>query len=128
MAAGVLPVLKGIYLCEYHVGYENGKVDLYNIFNALHPENYPYTHEQFTVFAQLVNGLGETPFYFDIRRTDTEQLVHTTNVNHLRFHNRQLTVQLAMRIEECTFPEPGVYSIELFCDNQLVSDTTILLL
>jgi hypothetical protein len=128
VASGILPVLKSIYLCEYHVGYENGMVDLYNIFNAIRPEEYPHIHGHLTLFAQLVNGFGETPFYFDIRASQGDQLIHTTNVNRLTFPDRTTTIQLAMRIERCTFPAPDVYTIELFCDNQWVADTSLLLL
>jgi hypothetical protein len=65
----VLPIAKAVYHCDYHVGYENGKVDLYGLFNAIRPKEYPYVVGRFCVFAQLVNGLGQTPFFFDVRQS-----------------------------------------------------------
>jgi hypothetical protein len=44
----VVPVAKAMYLCDYHVGNPNGKVDLYGLFNAIRPDNgYPHTQGRF---------------------------------------------------------------------------------
>jgi hypothetical protein len=125
MAGGVLPLLKSIYLCDYHIGYENGKVDLYGLINAIRPEQYPFRSGRFCVFAQLVNGLGQTPFFFDVRQVSTHQLIYVTHTNTLTFPDRTTIVQLAMDIRGCPFPEPDLYTVELFCDNEWVADTTI---
>jgi hypothetical protein len=54
----IVPVAKAMFLCDFHIGYSNGKVDLYGLFNAIRPEHgYPYNRGQFCVFAQLINGL-----------------------------------------------------------------------
>lgn len=126
--ASVVPVAKAISLCDYHVGYSDGKVDLYGLFNAIRPEaGYPYTRGRFCIYAQLVNGLGEVPFYVDIRSAETDELVWNTQVRQLRFPDRTTVVQLALSIEGCRFQQPGLYILELFCDNTWVCDTQILL-
>jgi hypothetical protein len=127
MAPGVLPVAKGLYLCDYHVGYENRKVDLYGLFNAIRPPTYPHTQGHFCVFAQLVNGLGQVPFFVDIRRAATDELIYTTTRNMLSFPSRTTLVQMALAIEGCQFDSPGVYLVELFCDNSWVCDVPLLL-
>ncbi len=125
--ATVLPVAKGIHLCDYHIGYANGKVDLYGLFNSIRPASYPHTQGRFCVFAQLVNGLGKIPFFVDVRDGRNEQLIHTTLIHHLLFPSRSTVVQMALRIEQCLFQQPGVYLVELYCDNTWVCDTTLLL-
>ena len=124
----VIPFAKSLYLCDYHVGYGDGKVDLYGIFNAIHAEDgFPYAHGRFCVFAQLVNGLGQVPFYIDIRFAESETLVHTTETRTLTFPDRMSVVQLALTIEGCRFQSPGLYILELFCDNTWVCDAPVLL-
>ena len=64
----VVPVAKAMYLCDYQIGYDNGKVDLYGLFNAIRPANgYPYTCSRFCIFAQLTDGQGRIPFFIDVR-------------------------------------------------------------
>lgn len=124
----VVPVAKSIYLCDNHIGYGNGKVDLYGLFNTIRPENgFPYTRSRFCVFTQLINGQGEVPFFIDIRFAETDALVHTTETRSLTFPDRTTVVQMALTIEGCRFQSPGLYLLELFCDNTWVCDTQLLL-
>jgi len=128
MTTRILPVPKALTLCDYHIGYEDGKVDLYGIFNAIRPRSYPHRQTRFCVFTQLAGGLGEIPFFIDIRFGATNELIHTTETRILQFPNRQVVAQLAHFIEGCPFAEPGVYTVDLFCDNVWVCDTLIHLL
>jgi hypothetical protein len=124
----IVPVAKALYLCDFHVGYDNGKVDLYGLFNAIRPpDGFPYEQSRFCVFVQLVNGLGEVPIFVDVRSADNDELVWTTKTRRLVFPDRTATVQFALLIEGCRFDHPGVYLLELFCDNTWVCDTQLLL-
>jgi hypothetical protein len=87
----------------------------------------PIHPRQFCVFAQLTNGLGAVPFFVDIRFAQTEELVWTTEVRELVFLNRNSVVQLVLTIEGCRFNRPGLYLLELFCNNTWVCDTQLLL-
>src|SRR5439155_22788128 len=89
LMASIVPVAKALTLCDFHIGYSDGKVDLYGLFNAIRPQNgYPYTRGRFCVFAQLINGLGNVPFFVDIRFAATDELVWTTETLELSFPNR----------------------------------------
>jgi hypothetical protein len=124
----VVPVAKAMYLCDYLIGYSNGKVDLYGLFNAIRPEQgFPYTRGRFCIFAQLINGHGQVPFFIDVRFAQTDELVQTTETRSLTFPDRSTVVQVAMEMEGCRFQNPGLYLIELFCDNTWVCDTQVLL-
>jgi hypothetical protein len=123
----VVPVAKAMYLCDYHVGYGNGKVDLYGLFNAIRPEHgFPYSRGRFCVFAQLINGQGQVPFFIDIRFAPTDELVYTTQTRHLMFPDRNTIVQLAMGIEGCQLQSPGV-TVHRFVSARRRGNETILL-
>ena len=125
----IVPVAKAMYLCDYHIGYSTGKVDLYGLFNAIRPQNgFPYTCTRFCVFVQLINGLGKLPFFVDIRSAANDELIWTTEPRELIFPDRATVVQVALAIEGCRFEYPGLYILELFCDNTWVCDTILLLL
>ena len=127
MSDRIIPVSRSLFLCDFHVGYADGRVDLYGILNALHPAIYPHNRSQLVVFAQLTGGSGDVPFYIDIRREAGDAPLFTTLVRTVRFPNRTTIVQTAMTIENLQFPEPGLYVFDLFCHNTWVCDTTLLL-
>ena len=96
--------------------------------HAMRPRNgFPYVRSRFCVFAQLTHGLGKIPFRIDIRSAENDELVWATETRKLTFETRHSLVQVAMYIEGCRFERPGVYLVELFCDNIWVSDTELLL-
>jgi len=121
----VLPAAKALYLCDFHVGYSNGKVDLYGLFNSIRPASYPHRKGSFVCFAQLLGGLGDVSFHIDIRRADDGSLVDWTPTRVLRFPDRDTLLQVVATISGCVFDRPGVHLVELYCDNVWVADTTI---
>jgi hypothetical protein len=118
------PVAKTLYLCDGHIGFPGGKTDLVGLFSWIRPPQYPHRQKYFVIFAQLIGGLGQVPFYIDIRYTGDGSLVHSTMPKVLHFPHRDKLVQLACTIQGCLFPQPGRYLVELFCNGQWVADTT----
>jgi hypothetical protein len=128
MAPLIVPGAKSLYLCDHHVGYSNGKVDLYGLFNAIRPaDGYPHSRTRFCVFVQMSGGLGTIPIYLDIRFAETEELIWTTELRQLSIPDRHTIAQVALTVEGCRFERPGLYLLELFCNNAWVCDTTLLL-
>jgi hypothetical protein len=124
----IIPTAKALYLCDGCIGFSNQKTDIVGVFNSIRAPKYPHIQQQFLLFAQLIGGLAQVPFYFDIRFAVTDQLVYTTNTQVLHFPSRQKLVQLAYTVQACPFAQAGVYLVELFCDGQWVADTTLDLL
>jgi hypothetical protein len=112
MAGSIIPSAKAIYLCE-EVDVEGGMANLYALFNAIRPRHYPHTHGSFVRFAQLVGGLGDVPFYFDIRQAETDRLIRNTDIRLLHFPDRTSQRQVVVNIEGCVFDRPGIYLVEL---------------
>jgi hypothetical protein len=127
LSAGViLPVAKALYLCDGHLGFTSGKTDLMGIFDSIRPQGgYPYVHPSFVVFARLAQGLGTIPFRVDIRLAATGQFVAGTVVNQLVFPNRDTVVNMVVTLKGVSFPQPGIFLVELWMDNQWVADTIL---
>ena len=70
-------------------------------------------------------GLGEIPVHYDIVRARDERLVPTSSIQRIRFDRRTQLIQLATNFEGVTFEEPGVYLVQLFCDNTRVADVAL---
>jgi hypothetical protein len=105
--ASIVPVAKSLYLCDGHIGFANQRTDLFGPFSAIRPTQYPHLHHQFVIFAQLTGGLGQTPFFIDIRYAAVGSLVHTTSAQLLQFPHRDKLVHLVYTIRDCLFPHQG---------------------
>jgi hypothetical protein len=115
-----------LFLCQSYVGYPNGRVDLYGLFPEVTAPAFPHVEPQFCVVAQLTDGLGTVDFFIDIRYRPTGQLVHSTLTNQVSFRARSSIRWLMVTIRGCRFDQPGLYTVELFCNNQWICDTTLL--
>ena len=120
-----MPVSRSLYLCDSYAGYQDGRVDLHGLHNAVRPALYPHVRRRFVVFTPLTGGLGEVPLHIDFRLADRDRLVHTTLRYPVRFTDRTTVVPVAVTIAGCPFPEPGLYLVELFCHDKWVCDTTL---
>ncbi len=120
----VIPVAQPLMLCE-EIDEEGGMLNVCGLFNVLRAELFPHTRDLFCVFAQLSGGLGEMPISYDLVRARDERLVHTSRVRRVRFDRRSQLIQLFARFEGIVFEEPGVYLMQLFCDNAWVADVAL---
>ena len=125
MAQSITPLAKALYLCDGTIGFPNQKTDIVGLFNSIRPPHYPYVHPQFVVFAQLSGGLGQVPFFINVRLAATGQLVCSTSARLLNFAHRDQVVQLSYTIPGCQFRQPGVYLVELLCNAQCVADVKV---
>jgi hypothetical protein len=122
----ILPVAKSLYLCDGHLGFNSGKTDLMGIFDSIHPQRgYPHVHASFTVFARLAQGLGTIPFRVDIRFAASGKFVAGTRVQQLIFPDRDTILNMVVTMKGISFPQPGIFLVELLLDNQWVADTTV---
>ncbi len=123
----VIPAAKCLTMCDAVVGFEGGLTNLHGLFNSINVVQYPYSLGHFCAFAQLSQGLGTVAVHFEIRAADSEKVLFATSRRRLEFPHRDFLIQLAVEVRGCTFDTPGVYLIELFCDDQWVCDTSLLL-
>ena len=127
LSAGViLPVAKSLYLCDGHVGFTSRKTDLMGIFDSIRPHGgYPHIQPSFVVFARLAQGLGTIRFRVDIRLAATGQFVAGTLGQQFVFPDRDTIVNMVVTVKGVSFPQPGIFLVELLLDNQWVADTTV---
>lgn len=121
----VVPMAKALWICDGTIGFPNQKTDVMGLFNSISPQQFPYFHPRFVAFAQLSGGLGNVTCNIDVTYAATGQLLHSSNVRVLNFANRDQTIQLAQTIAACSFPQPGIYLVELFCNGKWVADTKL---
>lgn len=125
MAQTITPTARSIFLCDYHFSSEKYKDDLYGICNAIRVEKFPFRQPRLCIFAILSNGLGRTPFHFDISDAQTGELIRVTLTDFIMFPHRRKNVRVVMSLENFIFPRAGLYLFDLYCNNTWVADTTL---
>ncbi|MCI0460540.1 MAG: hypothetical protein L0Z62_26600 [Gemmataceae bacterium] len=126
MAEPVRPVAKRVYVCDDVIGDpSSGKVNLFNLWDAVRvpaDASFPYSLAKVCVFVWWRDGFGKVRTRVDIVQASTETVIRRTRDCILDFEQRTDSVFARYKIENCTFPEPGYYYVEVYCEGEFVDD------
>lgn len=129
MAVFARPVAKSVYICDDVVhDPHSGKVSLLNLWDAIHVPagmEFPYCLAKVCVFTWWCSGLGKIRTRIDLVQASTGNVIRRTKDCIIDFPIRTASVFARYRFENCTFPDPGFYYIELFCQDEFVDDQVI---
>jgi hypothetical protein len=132
MAAHIKPIAKVVYVCDDVVrDPESGKVSLLNLWDTVRVPTdgeFPYCLAKLSVFAWWRDGLGNMRTRIDIVQAETAKVIRRTKDCMIDFRARPASVFARYKLENCLFPAPGYYYVELYCENEFGDDQIISLL
>lgn len=125
----VKPIAKSVYICdEVVLDPSSGKVSLLNLWDTIRvPPGmlFPYCLAKISVFAWWRDGLGKIRTRLDLVQASTGIVIRRTNDCIIDFGTRTVSIFARYKIENCAFPDPGFYYVELFCEDEFVEDQII---
>ncbi len=129
MPAVVLPVVKSIFLCDRVMADpQTGKLTVEGLFNSLRVGFVPNAVsvvEEFSVFAEFIGGVSDATVRIEIVQSETERVVVRTADRTLQFPGRHTTLAVSFQIADLAVSEPGVYFVELYCNDVFVDDRAL---
>jgi hypothetical protein len=126
----VQPYVRYLILCQDVVAEANGRtVSLIRLFTRIHAkagETFPLGRRRICVYAQVSGCRGDRRFGVAIRETTTDRLIKPLTLQLVYADDDPLTiVQMKFDLRDITFPAPGVYAFELWCEDELLSEQTL---
>ncbi|HKB04694.1 MAG TPA: hypothetical protein VKD90_20895 [Gemmataceae bacterium] len=121
------PVARGLHVCEVVVveaGTSNAS--LVNCFTRRHAGTFPSAPMRFALYSLLSGGLGAVTMKVEISRIEDTKLVYRRSMVVL-FEDRVQEVRFVLRLTDVVFPEPGIYSVVLFADDEWIAQTRLVL-
>src|SRR5260221_381072 len=129
MPITLLPVGKIVHVCDAvvadPVSHKPSILNLWEVVRVPSGASFPYTLGKLCVVALMRDGHGETRFRVDILRADTNEVVRRSQNYSVQFTDRHRSTLVVIRLKEVTFPEPGAYLVELFCEGVFIDDQLI---
>jgi hypothetical protein len=95
------------------------KKSLIGIFNQIGTPSFPCRHPQMSVFVSLTEGRGSSEARLRIVHDETGHAVAEVR-GQIQFPDIHSVVELNFNLVGLVFPQPGLYSIEFYCDDALV--------
>ena len=104
--------------------FEDGRKHKYHLigsFDAVRAPAFPHRVASFNVCLVLRSGHGDFPYQV-LCRDPHGQPAFASGVQVVRFPNLRRVVWASFRIRRVTFQRPGVYRVQVVCDNELWSE------
>jgi hypothetical protein len=95
------------------------KKSLIGIFNQIGAGNFPCRHAHMAVFVSLTEGRGSCAARLKIAQEESGTIVAELN-GQIQFPDIHAVVELNFDLAGLVFPQPGLYSIEFYCDDALI--------
>lgn len=123
-----IPIVRYMILCE-DWGTDPDDPRMVNILglltniNAIDEPGYPLLYPEICVFLALTEARGRGSAQIVCVFEETGQRVFGTPKHTVTFGDDPLeVVGVPFRIRDCPFPQEGLYSVQLWYDNQMVEE------
>ncbi|HTS19078.1 MAG TPA: hypothetical protein VMP11_16000 [Verrucomicrobiae bacterium] len=114
------PIGLAIVICDQIIEDKlTGKKSLIGIFNQIAAQTFPCRHPQLCVYVALTDGRGQCAARMRIIHDESDAVAAEVN-GQIQFPDAHAVVELNFGLVGLTFPEPGVYAMEFYCDDTLV--------
>ncbi len=123
------PFALSMIICDaVHLDPGTGKAFILGCFASIGATDFPALHPEMTVFAEVTDCHGPTPFLVRIVDVDesSEPIAEARAV--IDIPDPLATPFLVLRLSGLTFPEPGEYRIQLFSGNAHLMERRLILL
>jgi hypothetical protein len=124
----ITPIVRYMLLCDdWRLnGPNNRRVTIvgliWNIYSVEEPP-YPLVYREFCVFLALTEGRGQGEGHIVCVFENTGEKVFETGKRPIQFRADPLEViGVPFRIRNCSFPQPGRYSVQFWYDGVMVEE------
>jgi hypothetical protein len=133
MTGPITPVVRNLIVCE-EITTDPSNANRVSLMNLIHSIRslevppYPLLYRQLCVYVQLTGCRGPGKVRLAIQQADTDEAVLLTPTWAAQFLNDPLSLHgLRFRIRDCRFPAPGLYWIQFWYNNTVLSQQPIML-
>jgi hypothetical protein len=124
MAKAVLPRVHVMLLCD-EIESVAGEEDVSNLLGVRTPikaATFPHVHPRLRVYLPLTGHEGTVSGAVAIVNGRTDQEVSQVQLTHVVLQDPLTIVTVTAAIEDCEFPEPGVYYLQAYFEGKLLSE------
>ncbi len=131
--SAVRPTVRSLIVCESILPEPDHptRVSLIRLVDSIRPSEgstYPLLQPHLSVFAQLTECRGSVRLQIRVHVADADHLVFTSPMYTTTFPNEPLTLHGArFRILKCRFPNPGLYWVQIWINDELSAQTPLIL-
>lgn len=115
----MIPDLQSSLICDDVRQERNGKFMLIGLFDAIHVEQFPTTFAKLCLITRWCSGDGVFTQHSRIMRPDQQTILLEGKDVAIQLPSSHVTATSVEIFMNATFPEPGIYWVEILLENDL---------
>jgi hypothetical protein len=129
MAKLVLPRVHVMVLCDEiePSPTEEDVFDLRGVRTYIAAPSFPYTHPQLSVYLQVTGHKGTASGWAVVSDPETDTKIYVSQQEEIVFDGPLTFITVRWRLYDCSYPEPGVYYVQVHFDGKLISERALIL-
>lgn len=131
--SNLAPIVRHMLICEDVRTHPDSpkKVNVFGLLSTIRAaeyETYPLCLPNLCIYLQITGGRGSGAGQIVAVQADSEQFVFASLAHPLVLGNNPLAVRgLVFRIQDCIFPQPGLYWIQFRFDDRTIAEQPLVL-
>ena len=124
-----LPYVVAMVFCNaITVELGTNNITLHECFSTILAMSFPAVHPKMALYVVLTNGRGDVPFRLALVHSemDSEPIFEARGT--IPFTDPLATVELRVPIPPASFPQPGVYFLQLYANNRFLMERRLLVM
>ncbi len=120
------PVVKAFLVCDYVIHeQETNKKSCIGIFHHIGARRFPCRHGQLAIYANITDAVGRYVFRLSLVHLKDGREIGSGSTPPLELPDPLQTAELAFRLQNIVFPEPGEYEFRLSCNDELIAQKKV---
>jgi hypothetical protein len=122
------PFALSMIICDaVHIDQSTGKAFLLGCFGSIGAEAFPAQHPHMTVFVEVTDCRGRTPFAVRVIDVDERRAPLVEATTEVDMADPLEIRMLILPLEDLVFPEPGEYRVQLLSGDAPLMERRLLL-
>ena len=99
--------------------------DLRGVRTRISAPSFPYQHPQLAVHLQMTGHEGAARGRIVVVNARTDEVLFSKAPHEVQFHGPLHFVPVSLWITDCTFPEEGIYYVQVHFDDKLIGERSL---
>jgi hypothetical protein len=129
MAQTVLPRVQAMVVCDEieESDRDTEAINLAGVRAVIVSPVFPHVWPQLCVFVQMNGHRCEVQCHVEVESLATDEKIAETEPMTFSFEDPTVVMPMQFRLYNCVFPAPGVYYVQLYCEQKLIGERPLLL-
>lgn len=125
----IWPRVQAMVLCDEieESDQDSDAVNLHGVRSVITSPVFPLVWPHLCAFVQMSGHQGEAQCHVEVESVASDKVIADTEPMSISFDSPTIVTPVQFRLHNCLFRVPGVYYVQVYCEEKLIGERPLLL-